>query len=138
MVIYENLGNGLVRAYSDQGVKIHGGLPESDYDITYFPEDTNRTYVETNIPLDQPISEYIDGPKQYSKLKILLAAKEAGFLDELVAFIEGNKTVEFIWNASNVIEDNELLASYIPDISQAIGRDERHIKAFLDAYCAVD
>ena len=72
MIIRENIGSGIIRAYSDQGVKIHGGFPEADYDITYYPEEANRTYVETNIPVDQPISEYIGGPKQYSKVKILL------------------------------------------------------------------
>ena len=138
-VIYENLESGLVRAYSDRGVKIHGGFPESDYDITYFPENSNRTYTETEIPVDKPVAQYLnDGPKQYSKLKILMAAQEAGFVNRLIGFIESDKTVEYIWNASNVIEDNELLAAYLPAIAVALERDEEAVKAFLDNHCLVD
>lgn len=141
-VIYENLGSGLMRAYSDSGVKIHGGFPESDYDLTYFPEDSGRTYVETNIPVDRPISEQLaendGGPKQYSKVKILLAAQEAGFVESLIEFIESDKTIEYIWNASNVIEDNELLANYMPVIGQVLGKNEEQVRAFLDEYCLVD
>lgn len=138
MIIRENIGSGIIRAYSDQGVKIHGGFPEADYDITYYPEDADRTYVETNIPVDQPISEYIGGPKQYSKVKILLAAQEAGFVESLIEFIESDKTIEYIWNASNVIEDNELLANYMPVIGQVLGKSEEQVRAFLDENCLVD
>lgn len=138
-VIYENLEDGLMRAYSDSGVKIHGGFPEADYDITYFPKATNRTYVETDIPVDKPIKEYLnDGPIQYSKVKILLAARDAGFVDSLIGLIESNKTLEYIWNASNVIEDNELLADYLPLIGIALGKTESEIRTFLDDNCVVD
>lgn len=134
MIVQETLDNGLVRTYSNAGFKIHGGIPEADYDVAYDPEDAQRTYVETTIPVD----EKPKGPTQYSKLKILMVAQEAGFADALIGFIEGNKMVELIWNASNTIEDNALLANYISDIAQALGKTEAEVKAFLDEHCIAD
>lgn len=134
MIVQQHLDDGLVCTYSNAGFKVHGGFPEGDYDIVYDPEDANRQYVETNIPVNGPVQ----GPTQYSKLKILMAAQNAGFADALIGFIEGNKMVELIWNASNTIEDNALLGQYISAISQAIGKTEEEIKAFLDEYCIAD
>ena len=37
MIVREDLENGLVRVYSDKGVKIRGGNPQGNYDITYIP-----------------------------------------------------------------------------------------------------
>lgn len=51
MVVYENIENGLVRAYSDKGVKIHGGFPEDDYVEAVDPKNKNRKYVETDIKI---------------------------------------------------------------------------------------
>ncbi len=50
--------NNLVRTWSDLNVKIHGGFPEADYDEAYDPIDSGRTYVETDIPIDE------DGTKE--------------------------------------------------------------------------
>ena len=43
----------LVRSYSDKGVYIHGGYPEGDYAEVIDPQDANRTYVETDIPIEE-------------------------------------------------------------------------------------
>ena len=43
----------LIRTWSDKGVKIHGGFPEADYDEAIDPVAMGRTYVETDIPIDQ-------------------------------------------------------------------------------------
>ena len=51
MIKTEIIGN-LIKTYSDLGVKIHGGLPEADYDEAYDPIDSGRTYTETDIPID--------------------------------------------------------------------------------------
>ena len=40
------------RTYSDTGMMIHGGDPEADYEEAYDPAELNRTYVETDIPID--------------------------------------------------------------------------------------
>ena len=51
----------LVRTWSDLKVKIHGGYPEADYDEAIDPVSMNRTYVETDIPIDEeePTAEEI-------------------------------------------------------------------------------
>ena len=48
----------LVRTYSDQGMKIHGGFPEGDYDESIDPEDAGRVFTETDIPI--PSDELTD------------------------------------------------------------------------------
>lgn len=55
MIKTEIIGN-LIKTYSDLGVKIHGGLPEADYDEAYDPIDSGRTYTETDIPIDDETS----------------------------------------------------------------------------------
>jgi len=40
-----------IRSYSDKGVKIHGGMPEGDYDEAEEPASLGRTYMETDIPV---------------------------------------------------------------------------------------
>ena len=55
MIITETVtisGQQYKKTYSDSGVKVHGGFPESDYDEVYDPIDSGRTYTETDIPID--------------------------------------------------------------------------------------
>lgn len=52
MIKTENLENDLVLTYSDAGVKIHGGYPETDYDAAIDPVSAHRQYTETDIPVD--------------------------------------------------------------------------------------
>jgi len=133
-VVYETLDRGLVRTYSNAGFKVHGGLPEGDYDVAYDPAEAHREYTETDIPVDvNP-----EGPTQYSKLKILMAATEGGFVDQLIGFIESDERVKYIWNASNVIEDNDLLAEYLPAVAEGLGKDVGAVRAFLEDHCRVD
>lgn len=40
-----------VRTYSDRGVMIHGGMPETDYSEACDPAELNRIYTETDIPI---------------------------------------------------------------------------------------
>lgn len=42
-----------IRTYSDAGFYIHGGVPEADYAEAVDPANLNRTYTETNIPIEQ-------------------------------------------------------------------------------------
>ena len=51
MIKTEIIGN-LIKTYSDLGMKIHGGVPEDDYDEAYDPIELGRTYVETDIPIE--------------------------------------------------------------------------------------
>ena len=53
MVIYEPFKVGeadFVRAYSDNGMMIHGGSPEGDYSEACDPAEFGRTYTETDLP----------------------------------------------------------------------------------------
>ena len=52
MIRTEIISETLVKTYSDIGVKVHGGFPEADYDEVIDPISENRTYTETNIPVD--------------------------------------------------------------------------------------
>ena len=56
MIKTEIIGN-LIKTYSDLGMKIHGGMPEDDYDEAYDPIELGRTYTETNIPIDSDEAE---------------------------------------------------------------------------------
>lgn len=78
-----------------------------------------------------------ENPKLYSKLKILLAAQNAGMGDAFVALLQSNVMLKLIWDASNVIEDNELFEQYLPDIATALGKTEEEIRSFLDENCVV-
>ena len=53
MVIQEDIGNGLIKSYSDQGMMIQGGFPEGLYAEAIDPAEKGRTYIETDIPIEQ-------------------------------------------------------------------------------------
>lgn len=55
MIKTEIRGN-FVYTYSDLSMKIHGGMPEADYDEAYDPIELGRTYTETDIPIDDETS----------------------------------------------------------------------------------
>ena len=52
-MVKTEIKDNIVHTWSDLGVKIHGGYPEADYDEAYDPIDSGRTYVETNIPIEE-------------------------------------------------------------------------------------
>ena len=52
-VVYKNLENNMVLAYSDEGFMIHGGSPESDYETAIDPKALNRTYTETDVKISK-------------------------------------------------------------------------------------
>lgn len=53
MIVQEFLEGDLVRTYSDKGVLIHGGVPESNYTEAIDPVNLGRVYTETDIPADE-------------------------------------------------------------------------------------
>ena len=57
MIIQEIINETLVRTYSDQGVLIHGGMPEGDYAEAIDPIDLHREYTETDIPIEEDEEE---------------------------------------------------------------------------------
>jgi len=46
-----------IRTYSDQNVMIHGGSPEGNYSEATDPAEFNRSYTETDIPVESSGSE---------------------------------------------------------------------------------
>lgn len=54
-VLYEDLQDNLVKAYSDAGFYIRGGFPESDYVEAIDPKTENRKYTETDKKI--PVTE---------------------------------------------------------------------------------
>jgi len=55
MIKTENVtisGKTFIRTYSDRGMLIHGGSPESDYSEALDPADLGRTYTETDTPIE--------------------------------------------------------------------------------------
>ena len=59
MIVQEEIGNGLVKTYSDKGVFIRGGFPEGLYAEAIDPKELGRVYVETNEPIPQPEEEQV-------------------------------------------------------------------------------
>lgn len=56
MIKTENVtinGKAFVRTYSDRGMLIHGGMPESDYAEALDPAELGRTYTETETPIEE-------------------------------------------------------------------------------------
>jgi len=62
MIVQEDIGNNLVRTYSDQDMMIQGGFPEGLYAEAIDPISAGRTYVETDIPVphDEQVVTQID------------------------------------------------------------------------------
>lgn len=69
-VVYENLQDNLVKAYSDSGFFIHGGSPESDYEEAIDPKVSNRKYVETSEKIPQPEATLEDYQEKLRELGV--------------------------------------------------------------------
>ena len=59
MIIQEEIGNGLVKTYSDKGMFIKGGVPEGLYAEAIDPKELGSVYVETDQPIPQPEEEQV-------------------------------------------------------------------------------
>lgn len=62
MIVQEDIGNGLVKTYSDKGMFIKGGVPEGLYAEAIDPKELGRVYVETDEPIPQPEDEEEEEP----------------------------------------------------------------------------
>lgn len=72
MIIQEQISDTLIRTYSDANVYIHGGYPEADYAEVIDPISANRTYTETDIPIEQTATE-----EEYAEIgKIFMGVSE--------------------------------------------------------------
>ncbi len=64
MIVQEIINENLIRTYSDSGVYIHGGYPEADYAEVIDPISAGRTYVETDIAIEDDILDPQDALDQ--------------------------------------------------------------------------
>lgn len=101
---------------------------------TYAEDDENERIVATYEFVEDPPPP----PKSYSKLKILLAAQNAGMGEAFVGLLQSNSMLKLIWDASNTIEENSLLDQYLPSIALALGKTEEQVKDFLNENCVID
>lgn len=109
MIIQENLGNGIIRTYSNAGFKVHGGMPEADYDVAYDPEDAHREYTETSIPVDQPPGPE-PGFRELSRVKLYRKFKSMGIWEQVKAWMQSQEGVWEEWEYSTTLdEDNDLV-----------------------------
>ena len=128
MIIQEHLDNGLVRTYSNSGFKVHGGFPEGDYDIVYDPEDLQREYTETNIPVEEEFKE-----KDLSKVKLFHALKNLGIWDQVKAWMQESEDDKWEeWNYSTTLEkDSELIIDSIAELQTTFGLTQAQIDDLL-------
>lgn len=70
MVKYEEYGDGLVKAYSDEGFYIFGGNPEGKYAVAIDPASAGRTYVETEEKVPEPDATVEDYQQALAKLGV--------------------------------------------------------------------
>ena len=57
MIVQEQIGNDLVKTYSDKGVMIRKKGTDEIYSEAIDPQKFNREYEETDIPIDNGIDE---------------------------------------------------------------------------------
>lgn len=109
MIVQENLENGIIRTYSNAGFKVHGGMPEGDYAVAYDPEDANREYTETDIPVDEkPGPE--PGFRELSRVKLYRKFKSMGIWEQVKAWMQSQEGVWEEWEYSTTLdEDNDLV-----------------------------
>ena len=60
MIIQEQIGNDLVKTYSDKGMMIRKIGTDELYSEAIDPQKFHREYEETDIPIDQEIDEGIE------------------------------------------------------------------------------
>lgn len=93
----EDIGDGLIRTYSDKAMKI-----ERDgvrYDEAIDPADASRVYTET----DEPIDGY--EPMKYSVVSIIEAMRGIGKYEEFRAMLEAAR-LDWDFVGSNYIAEN--------------------------------
>lgn len=145
-VVYEEVEEGLIKAYSDQRRKIHGGSPEGNYDVVYDPKDAHRTYVETDEYIDTQVEPV---GRVFSKLYLELALLNAGLLDAVDQFID-SQTISVekdgqVYSmplrraydtALTFSEDNQYFSTFKERLQDVLGITDQQVEQILSA-CVV-
>lgn len=131
-IVHEDLGNGFVRTYSNSGFKVHGGIPEGDYDVIYHPEGQTCTYVETNIPA--VVDPTRVPTNDLSRVKLYREFKKLGIWDQVKAWMQSQDGVWEEWEYSTTLEeDNELVQSAKAALGTSFGLTEKQISDIIEA-----
>ncbi len=129
MIIQENLENGIIRTYSNAGFKVHGGMPEADYDVAYDPEDAHREYTETDIPIDEDVR-----PKDLSRVKLYRKFKAMGIWDQVKAWMQSQDGVWEEWEYSTTLErENQLVKTAITVLKEQFGLSDDVITDIIES-----
>lgn len=129
MIIQENLGNGIIRTYSNAGFKVHGGMPEADYDVAYDPEDAHREYTETDIPIDEDVRS-----KDLSRVKLYRKFKAMGIWDQVKAWMQSQDGVWEEWEYSTTLErENQLVKTAITVLKEQFGLSDDVITDIIES-----
>lgn len=142
-IVRETLDGGIVRTYSNAGVKIHGGFPEGDYNVVYDPEEAEREYVETNIPVEKETPDP-DAPRVFSKLKLKMALAQAGLLQQFLAVLQGVELIEgsgymasdAFADAVNLSEANDEFKAAVQAAKNELGVTDEDVERILSASVA--
>ena len=127
MIVQEHLDNGLVRTYSNAGFKVHGGFPEGDYDIVYDPEDLQREYTETSIPVDAPIKI-----AEISKRKLYSNLVEAELWESIESYLkESNRWNYFLFSASELDPNDSIVKSIISELKTSLDVTDEQIEEII-------
>jgi len=133
MIIQENLGNGIIRTYSNAGFKVHGGMPEADYDVAYDPEDAHREYIETTIPVDQPPGPE-PGFRELSRVKLYRKFKSMGIWEQVKAWMQSQEGVWEEWEYSTTLdEDNDLVKGAKDALKTSFGLTDEVIEEIVQS-----
>lgn len=133
MIIQENLGNGLVRTYSNAGLKVHGGYPVGDYDVVYDPEDSGREYTETDIPVDTP-PPLEPGFRELSRVKLYRKFRSIGIWEQVKAWMQSQDGVWEEWEYSTTLdEDNDLVKGAKDALKTSFGLTDEVIEEIVQS-----
>lgn len=131
-IVHEDLGNGFVRTYSNSGFKVHGGIPEGDYDVIYHPEGQTCTYVETNIPA--VVDPTRVPTNDLSKVKLYRKFRELGIWEQVKAWMQSQDGVWEEWEYSTTLdENNELVQNAVTELKTSLGLSDEEISDIMDA-----
>lgn len=140
MVIYKNIGGGIVKAYSDAGVMIHGGFPEGNYNEALDPASAGRTYIETDIPAET--RTYPPYPRRWSRMTIKGALSEYGMIDAAEQYLS-SINIRANYTAWKALNDCDYIEEGYPDATcwdaildgaaTALNKSRAEIDALLDA-----
>ena len=140
MVIYEDIGNNLTKAYSSEGKMIRGGFPEGMYAEAYDPTNAHREYVETDEYI--PTQPSIQKGRIFSRLYLEMAIAKLGLIgqfDNLLKNIEiepGYTAYRAFERANEISEDFPHFNEYLQAIKTSLNLTDQQVESVLSSAVA--